>query len=121
MSEKGAFCDSSKDPIIQIANVISIQGQSDPYIKNIFLLNTCKPIAGAQVFCFKDEHDLLLNWGKFIVECDPDVITGYNINNFDFPYILNRMKILNVQKADQLGRIVGRSTKMKQTQFSSSA
>ena len=29
-------------------------------------------------------------------EVDPDIITGYNIINFDIPYLLNRAKALKV-------------------------
>ena len=29
-------------------------------------------------------------------EVDPDIITGYNIVNFDLPYLLNRAKKLKV-------------------------
>lgn len=30
-------------------------------------------------------------------EVDPDIITGYNIINFDIPYLLNRAKALKVR------------------------
>jgi len=29
-------------------------------------------------------------WGSFVREADPDIITGYNVQNFDIPYLLNR-------------------------------
>ena len=35
-------------------------------------------------------------WSNFVQEVDPDVITGYNIVNFDLPYLLNRAKKLKV-------------------------
>lgn len=33
---------------------------------------------------------MLLQWEKFVQWTDPDIFLGYNITNFDFPYILNR-------------------------------
>ena len=36
---------------------------------------------------------------------DPDIITGYNIQNFDLPYLLNRAKQLAVKDFPFLGRI----------------
>lgn len=39
------------------------------------------------------EEEMLLKWRAFVCQCDPDVITGYNIGNFDFPYLLNRAKV----------------------------
>ena len=40
---------------------------------------------------------------------DPDIITGYNINNFDFPYLLDRADALKVGESfAYLGRIHGK-------------
>ena len=39
---------------------------------------------------FEKEEKLLENWAEFIRVSDPDIITGYNINNFDLPYLINR-------------------------------
>lgn len=33
---------------------------------------------------------MLLEWRDFLKNVDPDIITGYNIVNFDLPYIINR-------------------------------
>lgn len=38
-------------------------------------------------------------WSDFIRAVDPDVITGYNIQNFDLPYLLSRAQILKVGQA----------------------
>jgi DNA polymerase elongation subunit (family B) len=45
------------------------------------------------VICCATEEELLLRWRAFVTACDPDLITGYNIANFDFPYLLNRAKV----------------------------
>jgi DNA polymerase delta subunit 1 len=62
---------------------------------------------GAQVLSFNDEARLLQEWSDFIEEVDPDVIIGYNIANFDFPYLMDRAKILKVTKFPLLGRLKG--------------
>lgn len=36
------------------------------------------------------------SWAMFLRTVDPDIITGYNIQNFDFPYLLNRAAVLKV-------------------------
>jgi DNA polymerase delta subunit 1 len=46
---KGHFPDAQFDPVIQIANTVTIQGSDQPIIRNVFTLNTCLPIVGAQV------------------------------------------------------------------------
>ena len=54
--------------------------------------------------CFKTEEELLLAWERLVFVCDPDIITGYNIINFDLPYILNRAKHLKMKGFGKLGR-----------------
>lgn len=38
-------------------------------------------------------------WSTFIRTMDPDVITGYNIQNFDLPYLISRAQTLKVGQA----------------------
>ena len=45
----------------------------------------------------ESEKDLLQKWIKFIRKLDPDIITGYNINTFDWNYIYNRCKLLDIE------------------------
>lgn len=45
----------------------------------------------------ESEKDLLQQWIKFIRKLDPDIITGYNINIFDWNYIYKRCKMLEIQ------------------------
>lgn len=120
-AEKGTFCTPEKDAVIQIANIISEYGKEEAVIKNVFVLHSCKPIAGAQVIECETEKELLLKWRDFIVASDPDLITGYNIDNFDFPYLLNRAKTLKVNGFTRFCRSINIDAKMKATTFSSSA
>ena len=73
--------------------------------RNVFTLDTCAQIVGSQVISCGKEQELLEKWASFVRECDPDLITGYNINNFDLPYLLNRAKALKVPNFNYLGRI----------------
>ena len=102
---KGIFPEPNHDPIIQIANMVIKQGDSEPFLRNIFTLDTCAPIIGCQVLSFDKEQTLLEKWAEFVRQLDPDIFTGYNINNFDFPYLINRAQHLNVRNFNFLGRI----------------
>jgi DNA polymerase delta subunit 1 len=82
-------------------------GESKPFIRNIFTLNTCSHIVGSQVMSFDDEAEMLQAWRDFIEEVDPDVVIGYNISNFDFPYLMERAKHLKANKFPFLGRLKG--------------
>ncbi|XP_026684257.1 DNA polymerase delta catalytic subunit-like [Diaphorina citri] len=87
-------------------NMCISQGASENiFVKNVFTLNTCAPIVGSQVICCKTETELLDKWSAFIRELDPDIFTGYNIQNFDFPYLINRAKHLGVKNFTFLGRV----------------
>ncbi|KAK7861969.1 hypothetical protein R5R35_013533 [Gryllus longicercus] len=102
---KGIFPEALQDPVIQIANMVINQGDHEPFLRNVFTLDTCAPIVGCQVLSFKEERDMLEKWADFVREVDPDLFTGYNINNFDFPYLLDRSKHLNAKNFHFLGRI----------------
>lgn len=56
---------------------------------------------------FDDEAELLQAWRDFVSEADPDVIIGYNISNFDLPYLLDRAKTLKAEQFPYLGRLKG--------------
>ncbi|OQR75031.1 DNA polymerase delta catalytic subunit-like [Tropilaelaps mercedesae] len=104
---KGVFPEPNKDPVIQIASMVVRQGQKDPFIRNIMTLHTCAPIPGVEVMSFKTESAMLDKWAAFIRLVDPDIITGYNIMNFDYYYLVNRAKHLKVKNFPYLGRIKG--------------
>ena len=55
----GIFPEPDKDPVIQIANMVIRQGEKEPFIRNVFTLNTCAPIVGAEVLSNKREHDMI--------------------------------------------------------------
>lgn len=118
---KGVFPEAEVDPVIQIASLVTIHGQAEPIIKNVFVLNTCAPITGASVYSFETESQLLRAWREFVVTADVDLITGYNINNFDLPYLINRAAALGVTDFPFLGRVRGEKTTMRDTTFSSKA
>lgn len=116
---KGVFPEADKDPVIQIANMVMRQGEPDPFIRNVFTLNTCAPVVGSQVLSFQREPELLKKWAAFVREVDPDIITGYNIQNFDIPYLLDRAAHLKVSDFAYLGRIQDMVSKVKETMFQS--
>ncbi|KAL1933207.1 hypothetical protein VTP01DRAFT_7297 [Rhizomucor pusillus] len=118
---KGIFPEPDKDPVIQIASVVKVQGESMPFIRSVFTLNDCAPIVGSDVKIYYDEGELLQAWRDFVNEIDPDVVIGYNICNFDFPYLLDRARHLGVEKFPFFGRIRGIRTEAKDTKFSSKA
>eukprot|EP01116_Phalansterium_solitarium_P016226 TRINITY_DN3727_c0_g1_i4.p1 TRINITY_DN3727_c0_g1~~TRINITY_DN3727_c0_g1_i4.p1 ORF type:complete len:592 (+),score=282.68 TRINITY_DN3727_c0_g1_i4:413-2188(+) len=64
---------------------------------------------------------MLVNWKRFVAEVDPDIIIGYNIANFDFPYLINRAKVLKLDEFAMLSRLKESRVRVKETTFSSKA
>ena len=106
---KGIFPEANVDPVIQIANMVTRQGESKPFIRNVFTLNTCAHIVGSQVLEYQDEREMLQAWRDFVAEVDPDVVIGYNIANFDLPYLLDRARALKCTRFPYLGKLIGES------------
>lgn len=98
-----AFPVATKDPVIQIGNTIQRFG-STAMRKVIFCLKETAEIPGAEVHWFETEKEVLEAWMAFWHAEDPDIIIGYNIKGFDFPYLLDRAAILGIDRFPMLGR-----------------
>ncbi|KAK5069201.1 DNA-directed DNA polymerase delta [Lithohypha guttulata] len=116
---KGVFPEPNTDPVIQIANVVNIYGEDKPFIRNVFVLDTCSNIVNTKVYEHTSEEKLLMAWREFLEKVDPDVIIGYNISNFDFPYLLDRAKHLKLTKFPYWSRLNSVASTATATSFSS--
>ena len=68
-TRKGIFPEAEKDRVIQIANVMQIQGEPEFLFKVILTLKETAPVPGAEVSCeFSQLHTL------FILCCIPDAL-----------------------------------------------
>ena len=77
---KGYFPEAEHDPVIQIANSLSVYGENKgPIVQNVFTLGGCLPIVGAQVISSNTEEAMLLKWRTFVHASDADIFTGYNV------------------------------------------
>lgn len=77
----GIFPDAKIDPVIQIANLVTVNGnlpqeelpslmigEDSPIIKNVFVLDKCSHIVGTDVRCYETEKELLKAWKDFVVK-----------------------------------------------------
>ena len=112
--EGKGFPQAESSPVIQIGVYVKDFGQDKPLIHAIWVKGSCNEIAGASVYSFENESDLLLSFRDFIQIVDPDVITGYNIGGFDTPYILDRAEALNISDDfSKLGRLKNDRTRKR--------
>jgi DNA polymerase delta subunit 1 len=56
---KGIFPEPDKDRVIQIANMVTLYGKTEPFVRNVMTLDTCASIVGNEVICNSREEDLL--------------------------------------------------------------
>ncbi|TVY49061.1 DNA polymerase delta catalytic subunit [Lachnellula occidentalis] len=116
---KGVFPEPNQDPVIQIANIVTRYGEKKPFVRNVFCLDTTSTIVNTQVFEFEREENMLMKWRDFMEEVDPDIIIGYNICNFDFPYLLDRAKHLKQKQFDIWTRLPNVRSVAKETNLNS--
>ena len=98
VSADGSFPDPTRitDKVIQIGATMSRYGEDECYYKHIITLKSCDPLEGIVVESYDNEKDVLLAFSKLIRKLDPDIITGYNIKGFDFNYLNERAKLLQI-------------------------
>lgn len=116
---KGVFPEANQDPVIQIANIVTRYGEKKPFVRNVFCLDTTSLIVNTEIRVFEEEETMLSKWRDFLEEVDPDIIIGYNIANFDFPYLLDRADHLKIKNFSQWTRLKSVHSQAKTSNFSS--
>jgi len=85
------------DPIIMISLVFTPEWRGKKSVVLLSKSTTLQDCIGAHT-----EEDMLKKFKDILDDYDPDILTGYNITNFDLPYILRRLEVLNLPR--DLGR-----------------
>lgn len=85
------------DKIFQISCILAREGCDDSEYEN-YLLSLGDPDQkttgeNTKILRYSSEADLLIGFTGFILKHNPNVIVGYNILNFDIPYMITRAKI----------------------------
>lgn len=65
------------------------------------------PVKSNWVVALEDEEQMLQKLKEIIDEYDPDIITGFNIQSFDLPFIVGRMSELGIKR--DFGRVSDKS------------
>lgn len=107
--------------VIQIGNVCKVPGSDTVLSRCIFTLKGCAEIVDAEVCSYETEREMFMAWMEYVKALDPDIITGFNILNFDFTYLWKRAEHLGLKKFHFFGRILNSRTRLKDTTFQSKA
>ena len=114
------------DKIFQISCVFGRNGDT-PKQYDKFLLTLGEPDhktvgEDVEIRCFETESDLLEGYTELIQEKNPNIIIGYNIFQFDIPYMIDRAKLnMCMFKFDQQSVILGSHGEIQKISWSSSA
>jgi DNA polymerase delta subunit 1 len=118
---KGVFPEPEIDPVIQIGMSTSLFGTALPWTNTVLVLGSCAPIPGVYIIECETEEELLMAFSNYVVKDDPDMITGYNINDFDLPYLLDRATTLRLSKFPMFSRMLGKQMRVDDVSFASKA
>jgi DNA polymerase elongation subunit (family B) len=114
------------DKIFQISCILAREGDDEKNYDN-YLLTLGEPDQkttgeNVNILTFKTEAELLIGFTGFVRKHNPNVICGYNILNFDVPYMIARSKLnMCIQEFDVLGFPKYAHAKEEEIKWSSSA
>ncbi len=90
--EEGRMVDAKKDPIVLISCSFQPEYKGN---KNMVLVAKPGSTTGRH---FSDEKEMLEEFLEILDDFDPDVITGYNVEDFDLSYLLERLDKHDLKK-----------------------
>ncbi len=73
------------------------------------LNNACVKENSHTLCVYDSEMGLFAGLSEYIQRTDPDIVSGWNVADFDIPYIFDRMTRLGLQPSEALSRLPGRS------------
>jgi DNA polymerase elongation subunit (family B) len=73
----------------------SVGSEEDSIRKMILTTKECSEIENARIVYEKCEKDLIKRFAEIVEKYNPDVIFGYNTDNFDFDYTIKRIQVLD--------------------------
>jgi len=86
------FPKAEEDSVTQLCFVLEQEGKGVIW-KQAFCLvpagKSCSTLYGVDLRIYEDKHEaqMLKDVRQFIIDCDPDFLTGWNVDKFDNPYV----------------------------------
>lgn len=118
--------DHPEDAVIMNSCIVQRQGSDNSTrMRYCFVLGNCPDIPetelpNTKIICVADEVDAILKFGDLVREVDPDIITGYNIQGWDYPALDARLTTIYGSKWPTMGRIRNEQTKLVSKTWQSS-
>jgi DNA polymerase I len=92
LPDHGEMPRADRSPVILISMAFEppYQGQKD-----LVLVGKSIDCPRPDTVACRDEHDLLSRFAFILRDYNPDILAGYNSNEFDFPYLSERARLLH--------------------------
>jgi DNA polymerase delta subunit 1 len=101
------FPDKGEHPVFQISCLVGQVGCDQPSSQTLFTWKRTAGITGVDLVVMEDEAAMLTRFSSFVIQINPDVITGFNVCAFDLKYLIERMQKLRLSTALCIGRTEG--------------
>ena len=103
-----------------ISCVYQVVGQVDTRVEYAIIMGDCDDIPGKKIIRVKNEVEEMHAYCDIINKYDPDMITGYNIVPYDYPYMNDRLMYM-MSEWKPCSRIQGEKPYMKHDKLVSNA
>lgn len=116
---KQDFPDPSKEEdVIAMVGVVFSRYGTNIIQKIIITIRPCDPIDDATVIVCDNEKQLIETFLQLLIDSDFDIITGYNIWEFDDMFLWTKITKIHEIPVDYLSRILGKQMEKKENFFS---
>lgn len=127
-SSTGGFpmAHTEDDCVIQIATTFWVYG-TDEHHRTVVCLGETGPVGGVEVYSVESELELFRTWVNLLRDQRTDVLIGYNVWQFDWRYLADRLDVLAgddgepVSPFEDLGKVPGRGGVPKESRLASAA
>ena len=95
----GLFPSLKGDEVTFIGTTFWRYGEPEPFMSHCIVVGDCsdlKQVKNSVIDSYPTEKAAMIAWTRLIRDEDPDVVIGYNIFGFDYPFMYTRTKELGI-------------------------
>ena len=114
---------NSKHVVNVVSCIYQQLGRPETREKYVLTLGSALEMKDVNIISCQSEKDLINALSDLVIRLDPEIVTGYNIFGYDYPYLdarLNRANLADV-KWKNMGRLVDGKTAIRTKEWQSSA
>ena len=100
---------NENNPAYMLSAIYQKTGKRDTRKRFLIIMGDCNDIDGVEVIRVRDEKELCKVFCDIIGQCRPQIITGYNIFGYDYPYLNARLsRYLDGEWSESASLLIGK-------------